>query len=160
MSKDKIFSKHKLARIISSLKKKRKRIVFTNGCFDILHVGHISYLNSAKKLGDILVVGINSDTSVKSLKGSRRPIMPLKDRIKILASLECIDYVCAFSQKTPLNLIKKIRPDVLVKGGDWKNKEIVGADFVKAYGGKIITIPFKKGYSTTGLIKKIISAQK
>lgn len=155
MPGNKIFSINKLVKVISSLKK-RKRIVFTNGCFDILHLGHISYLNKAKTLGDILVVGVNSDSSVKSIKGQNRPINPLKDRMKILSSLECIDYICSFNQSTPLNLIKKICPDILVKGADWKNKKIVGADFVKRYGGKVATIRFKKGYSTTSIIKKCL----
>ena len=157
MSRNKIFSISRLVKIISSLKKKRKQIVFTNGCFDILHLGHITYLNRAKALGDILVVGVNSDSSVKSIKHPSRPINTLKDRIKILANLECIDYLCSFNQSTPLNLIKKIRPNMIVKGGDWKKKEVVGANFVKSYGGKIAIIPFKKGYSTTSLIKKISS---
>lgn len=160
MANNKIFSIDRLIKIISSLKKRKKRIVFTNGCFDILHVGHTAYLNKTKSLGDFLVVGVNSDSSVKSIKGKKRPLNPLKERMEILASLECVDYICAFSDKTPLNLIKKIRPDVLVKGGDWQNKEIVGADFVKGYGGKIFTIPFRKGHSTSGLIKKISSLQK
>lgn len=157
MADNKIFSTNRLIKRISSLKKLKKKIVFTNGCFDILHVGHTFYLNKAKNLGEILVVGVNSDSSVKSLKGNKRPINPLRDRMKILACLECVDYICAFGEKTPLSLIKKVCPDVLVKGGDWKNKEIVGADFVKTCGGKVVTIPFKKGYSTSRLIKKISS---
>lgn len=158
MAQNKILSINRLAKKTSSLKKKKKKIVFTNGCFDILHLGHAAYLNKAKNLGDILVVGVNSDSSVKSLKGKKRPINPLKDRMQLLACLECIDFICAFKEKTPLNLIKKIWPDVIVKGGDWKNKQIVGADFVKSYGGKVVALPFKKGYSTSGLIRKISSA--
>ncbi|MBL7196877.1 MAG: D-glycero-beta-D-manno-heptose 1-phosphate adenylyltransferase [Candidatus Omnitrophica bacterium] len=160
MIRNKIFSINRLVEIVTFLKKRKKRVVFTNGCFDILHVGHISYLNRAKQLGDILIVAVNSDSSVKSIKGKNKPINKLKDRMKIISGLESINYVCSFSQSTPLNLIKKFSPDILVKGGDWKDKEIVGADFVKSYGGKVVTIPFKKGYSTTRLIKKIISAQK
>ncbi len=155
MLKYKILPINRLTKVISSLKKRVRRIVFTNGCFDILHFGHISYLNKAKKLGNILVVGVNSDASVKSLKGRNRPINPLRSRMAILASLNCVNYVCPFNEPTPLSLIKKIYPDVLVKGGDWKNKEIVGADFVKSYGGRVVIVPFKKGYSTTGLIKKV-----
>ncbi|NQU19138.1 D-glycero-beta-D-manno-heptose 1-phosphate adenylyltransferase [bacterium] len=160
MLQNKIFSINRLIEIISSLKKRRKRIVFTNGCFDILHLGHISYLKKAKTLGDLLVIGVNSDASVRSIKGSKRPINPLRDRMKILANLECVDYICSFSQKTPLNLIKKICPNVLVKGADWKNKEIVGADFVKSRGGKVTTIRFKKGYSTTNIIRKMSPYEK
>ena len=157
MKLNKILPINKLAKIVSSHQKRKKRIVFTNGCFDILHVGHISYLDKAKRLGDILIVALNSDSSVKSIKEKNRPINTLKDRMKIVASLECVDYVCSFSQSTPLSIIKKLGPNVLVKGGDWKKEEIVGADFVKRHGGKVVTIKFKKGYSTTGLIKKISS---
>lgn len=135
-------------------------MVFTNGCFDILHAGHISYLEKAKNAGDALIVAVNSDSSVKSIKGKKRPINSLKDRMEILSSLESVDYVCAFSQTTPLSLIKQIKPDVLVKGKDWKTKDIVGADFVKSYGGKILTITLKKGRSTTSLIRKIVSLYK
>jgi D-beta-D-heptose 7-phosphate kinase/D-beta-D-heptose 1-phosphate adenosyltransferase len=157
MPENKIFSTNKLVKIITSLKKRNKRIVFTNGCFDILHAGHISYLKKSKKLGDILVLGVNSDSSVRSIKGPHRPINPLKDRMELLASLQFVDYVCPFRQKTPLNLIKKIRPHILVKGADWQEKNIVGADFVKSYKGKAVTVSFKKGYSTTSLIDKISS---
>jgi rfaE bifunctional protein nucleotidyltransferase chain/domain len=157
MTRKKIFPVNRLVKLLSSLKKKGKRIVFTNGCFDILHVGHVSYLNKAKKLGHILIVAVNSDSSVKSIKAKNRPINTLKDRMKILASLECVDYVCSFSQPTPLNLIKKLSPHILVKGGDWKKEKIVGADFVKKNGGRVVTIKFEKGYSTSVLIKKITS---
>jgi D-beta-D-heptose 7-phosphate kinase/D-beta-D-heptose 1-phosphate adenosyltransferase len=160
MSKNKIFSINRLAKLTASLRKFGKKIVFTNGCFDILHAGHISYLKKAKKLGDILILGVNSDSSVKSIKGPNRPVNTLKDRMEILSSFDFIDYLCAFSQATPLNLIKKIKPDVLVKGADWHKKDIVGADFVKSYGGKVSTITFKKGYSTTSLINKIFSCCK
>lgn len=148
---------NKLAKALFSLKKRKKRIVFTNGCFDILHYGHVFYLSKAKNLGDILVVGVNSDSSIKTIKEPARPINPLGDRMGVLASLECVDYLCSFNEPTPINLIKKIRPDILVKGGDWKKNEIIGSEFVKSYGGKVITIPFRKGYSTTKLIKKIKS---
>jgi len=157
MVRNKIFSINRLSRILSSLKKKDKRIVFTNGCFDILHVGHITYLNKARELGDVLVVALNSDSSVKSIKGKNRPINKLKDREKIISSLDCVDYVCHFNQNTPLEIIKKLKPDILVKGGDWKNRTIVGSEFVKNRGGKIATIPYIKGCSTTKLIKKIYS---
>jgi D-beta-D-heptose 7-phosphate kinase/D-beta-D-heptose 1-phosphate adenosyltransferase len=160
MSKNKIFSINKLAKQANSFRKSGKKIVFTNGCFDILHAGHISYLKKAKKLGDILIIGVNSDSSVKSLKGPQRPINTLRDRIGVLSNLEFVDYLCAFSQSTPINLIKKIKPDILVKGADWHKKDIVGASFVKSYGGKVSTITFKKGYSTTSLINKIFSCCK
>ena len=160
MPQNKIFPIDKLTKKIAALKKAGRKIVFTNGCFDILHAGHISYLKKAKKIGDILVVGVNSDSSVKNLKGPQRPINTLEDRMEMLASLEFIDYLCVFSQPTPLNLIKKIKPDILVKGADWRGKDIVGADFVKSHGGKVQTITFKKGYSTTSLINKITCRNK
>ena len=151
----KIQNSKKLAKIFKRLRSKGKRIVFTNGCFDILHVGHVEYLSRAKRLGDILVVGLNSDSSVKKIKGEDRPINKEKDRAKVLASLYFVDYVTIFVEPTPEKLIKELRPNILVKGGDWKIKDIVGGDFVKAKGGKVRNIPFVKGYSTTSLIKKI-----
>jgi len=131
-----------------------KRIVFTNGCFDILHLGHIRYLKNAKALGDILVVGLNSDSSVRAIKGLFRPINTQKDRAEVLSSLYFVDYITIFTEYTPERLIKRLRPDILVKGGDWKVKDIVGADFVKGHGGKVVTVPFVKGYSTSSLIAR------
>lgn len=132
-----------------------KKVVFTNGCFDLLHVGHVRYLKSAKELGDFLVVGINSDASVRALKGDERPLQNEEDRAEILASLECIDSVILFSDPTPVELIKAIQPDVLVKGGDWAIDKIVGADIVRTAGGQVTTIPFVNGRSTTRLVEKI-----
>ena len=134
---------------------RRKKVVFTNGCFDILHKGHVTYLQKARKLGDVLVVGINSDASVRRLKGPDRPVNNEKDRAFILGALECVDKVVMFSEDTPEKLIRRIRPDVLVKGGDWKKKDVVGAPFVESYGGTVRLIPFVKGFSTTGLLAKI-----
>ncbi len=134
---------------------KKKKVVFTNGCFDILHTGHVTYLQKAKKLGNYLVIGLNSDASVKRLKGADRPVNSEKDRMKVLGALRCVDKIVIFREDTPLNLIKKVRPDVLVKGGDWKRKDVVGADFVESYGGKFRSIPFVKGFSTTGILQKI-----
>ncbi len=145
-------------KILADIEKCRllgEKIVFTNGCFDILHAGHVTYLNAAHKLGDILVVGVNDDGSVKRLKGNRRPINTVYDRITVLKALEAVDFVIAFSEDTPLDLIKKIKPDVLVKGGDYKPDEIVGSDQVKEYGGKVEVIPFVEGKSTTATIDKI-----
>ena len=133
----------------------KKRVVFTNGCFDILHTGHVTYLEKAKKLGSILVVGVNSDASVKRLKGPSRPVNSEKDRVQVLKALRCVDRVVVFGEDTPEKLIRKIRPDVLVKGGDWKKKNVVGASFVESYGGTVRLIPFVKGFSTTGLLAKI-----
>jgi len=159
MSEHKILPLKKLKNCLLSLKKKGKKIVFTNGCFDILHYGHIFYLKKAKKLGDVLVVAVNSDSSIRKIKGKSRPIIPLKDRIRIIAALDCVDFVTSFNQKTPLSLIKTLKPDILVKGADWRIKDIVGSDLVKSYNGKIARIKFLDGYSTTNIIKKIKNQQ-
>lgn len=134
---------------------KGRRVVFTNGCFDILHAGHISYLRKARKLGDILVVGINSDDSVKRIKGNNRPVNPLNDRMEMLAAFDFVDYVIPFEEDTPRKLIETIAPDILVKGGDYKMEEIVGADIVKSYGGAVEILPFVEGHSTSEIIKRI-----
>lgn len=144
-----------LKKILRQFKRKNKRIVFTNGCFDILHRGHVEYLQKAKSLGDILIVGINSDVSVKKLKGKGRPINTQGDRAKILASLEFVDFVTIFDEETPLNLINEVRPDILAKGGDWKAEEIIGGNCVKSYGGRVAVINYLKGYSTTKLLNAI-----
>lgn len=140
---------------MNRLRSHGKKIVFTNGCFDILHVGHIDYLASAKSMGDVLVVGLNSDSSVRKIKGKGRPINSERDRARVLSALSAVDYISIFSEPTPENLIKKVKPGILVKGGDWKIKDIVGGDFVKSYGGKVRIISFVKGYSTTSLIRKM-----
>ncbi|MFT4967974.1 MAG: D-beta-D-heptose 7-phosphate kinase/D-beta-D-heptose 1-phosphate adenosyltransferase [Candidatus Deianiraeaceae bacterium] len=138
----------------SSLKNLNKKIVFTNGCFDIIHAGHIKYLREAKKLGDILVVGINSDESIKALKGDDRPINSLNARMEVMSSLEFVDYIISFSEETPINLIKEIKPEVLVKGGDYKIENIVGNGVAK----ETIVIPFVDGFSTTGIINKSLDS--
>lgn len=135
--------------------KEGKKVVFTNGCFDILHRGHISYLNEAKSLGDILVIGLNSDKSVKRLKGENRPINNELDRTFMLENLKSVDYVFVFEEDTPYELIKKIQPNILVKGGDWKPEQIVGHDIVSSLGGKTLSLNFEDGYSTTKLIQKV-----
>ena len=140
---------------ILRLKKDFKKIVFTNGCFDIIHAGHVSYLNEAKSLGDVLIVGINSDESVKRLKGRGRPIIGEKDRAYVLANIKPVDYVVIFDEDTPYNLIKEINPDFLVKGGDYDGKDVVGKDIVEPSGGKVVLIDFVKGKSTSRIIKKI-----
>ncbi len=143
--------------ILKNLRKKGKRIVFTNGCFDLIHAGHIHLLQTASSKGDILVVGINSDFSIRKLKGEGKPIFPLKERIEILAAIKYVDYIIPFSSATPANLIAKIIPDVLVKGSDWKSSEIVGRETVEGSGGKVSTVHLKKGISTSILIERIIS---
>lgn len=139
---------------VEAYKKENKKIVFTNGCFDLLHIGHVTYLEEAKKLGDVLIVGINTDASVRVLKGPTRPIQNENDRSAILAALKAVDHTVLFSEDTPLNLIKKIKPDVLVKGGDWKIDQIVGSDFVMSYGGQVKSLNFVNGKSTTAIIEK------
>lgn len=147
---NKIFNGTEIKHVIARHKKKGKKVVFTNGCFDILHKGHVRYLTEAKKLGDILVVGLNSDSSVSRIKPGR-PINPQKDRAEVLSALCMVDYVTIFEEDTPYKLIKSVQPDVLVKGADWDIKDIIGSDIVK----EVRTIPFVEGVSTTGLIKKI-----
>jgi rfaE bifunctional protein nucleotidyltransferase chain/domain len=141
-------------RLAALLKKNRKKVVFTNGCFDILHLGHVSYLERAKQQGDLLVVALNSDASVKRLKGPERPLNPLKDRLGVLAALGCVDYVTWFPQDNPISLIQLLRPQVLVKGGDWKPHQILGSQDVLSWGGRVKSLPFLKGRSTTSLIQK------
>lgn len=132
-----------------------KKIVFTNGCFDLLHIGHVLYLEEARSLGDILVVGVNSDSSVSQLKGPNRPIKDQYNRSHILAALASVDMVIVFDDETPLDLIKAIKPSILVKGGDWKPEQIVGSDFVLSHGGQVRSLRFVEGYSTTALEQKI-----
>ena len=139
----------------NALELHRQKIVFTNGCFDVLHFGHVHYLLEAKKLGDILVVGLNSDDSVRRLKGPSRPINGEKERAFVLAALSFVDYVVLFEEDTPENLIKAVRPDVLVKGGDYALDQIVGADFVRENGGTITTIPFVEGFSSSQIIEQL-----
>jgi len=146
---------NKIEKICNSLREQNKKIVFTNGCFDILHRGHIEYLTKAKEFGDVLIVGLNSDTSVKRLKGKDRPINSESDRARILDALKPVDYVVIFEEDTPLRLIQMVKPDVLVKGGDYKVEEIVGSEYVMSYGGKVEIIPFVEGKSTTKIIQKI-----
>ena len=141
--------------IINRIKAERKKIVFTNGCFDLLHVGHIRYLAQAKKLGDFLIIGLNSDSSVKELKGEDRPINSFEDRATLLLAIESVDSVIMFEEQTPENLIKDIVPDILVKGGDYNIEDIVGYQTVMQNGGQVKTLSFYDGYSSTNYINKI-----
>lgn len=145
-----------LVHIIAGLKKGGKRIVFTNGCFDILHVGHVRYLKKARGFGDILIVGLNSDESVRKIKGDKRPIVPQRERAEVLSSIRFVDYVVLFNEPDPYNTIASVRPDILVKGGDWKIDEIVGRDIVESCGGEVHTIPFIEGASSSKIIEAII----
>lgn len=137
------------------LKEKNKKLVFTNGCFDILHRGHITYLKQAKSLGDYLIIGLNSDSSVKKIKGESRPLNNQNDRAYVLNNMKAVNAVVIFSEDTPYNIIKEIQPDLLVKGGDWSEDKIVGADIVKKSGGKVVSLKYVDNYSTTSTINKL-----
>jgi rfaE bifunctional protein nucleotidyltransferase chain/domain len=145
-----------LKNILGRLKARGKKIVFTNGCFDILHVGHIRFLRRAKKLGDILVIGLNTDRSVKTIKGDKRPVVSEKERAEILAALEFVDYVVLFDETDPFQLIQILKPHVLVKGADWPKRRIIGKKIVEELGGRVVRIPLVPGASSTGIIEKII----
>ena len=153
---DKVMTKERLVSILELARAKKQRLVFTNGCFDLMHIGHTRYLQAAKQLGDLLVVGINGDASVRSLnKALDRPIVPEVQRAEVLAALGCVDYVVIFTEPDPLNLITTLQPDVLVKGGDWPVNRIVGREIVEARGGVVKTIPLVPDMSTTSLIQRI-----
>ena len=153
----KIIPFSKVRALSRRLRSQGKKIVFTNGTFDILHLGHVDYLQKAKTMGDVLIVGVNSDASVKSYKGPDRPINPQADRIRVLAALECVDYTVIFNEPTPLQLVEQVRPHVLVKGADWKKDQIVGAREVESWGGRVKRIRLVPGRSTTRLIQKLES---
>ncbi len=148
---------NELIKIRLKLKQSGKKVVFTNGCFDILHAGHVDYLAKAKNCGDVLIVGLNSDSSVKKLKGKLRPIVPEIERAYILKNLKSVDYVILFNEQTPEYLIKKIIPDILVKGADWSIENIVGRDIVEKNGGEVKTIEFITTQSTTNIIQKVLT---
>ena len=145
-----------LIKVRNELKKQNKKVVFTNGVFDILHAGHVDYLIKAKKLGDVLIVAVNSDSSVKKIKGDLRPVVPQNERAFIISQLKPVDYVTIFDEETPYEVIKKLIPDVLVKGADWSKDKIVGADIVESNGGKVETIKFVNNTSTTNIIKTVL----
>ena len=151
----KIIDAHALAGKLDDFRKAGKFVVFTNGCFDLLHVGHVRYLTAARKEGDLLVVGLNSDESVKLIKGHRRPIMEQDQRAELLANLAVVDYVTLFDEPDPLDLIQLLKPKILVKGADWSADEIIGADFVKAAGGRVVRVPLVKGTSSSKIIERI-----
>ena len=134
------------------------RVVFTNGCFDLIHLGHVRYLQKARSLGDQLIVALNDDKSVRNLKGKGRPLVPAMERAEVIGALGCVDWVTFFGENTPAALIKDLQPDVLVKGGDWTVNQIVGRNVVEAAGGTVLAIPFEKGYSTTDVIRKILAS--
>ena len=145
-----------LKRIRARLRREGKRVVFTNGCFDLIHGGHIHLFRWAKKQGDVLIVALNTDASIRRLKGPTRPIFPLAERFEVLAAIEDIDYLVSFGEDTPRKIIATLLPDILVKGGDWGPGEIVGAEEVEAAGGRVLRVPYLKGHSSTDIIEKIV----
>ena len=155
MRLSKLKSRRLLVRLLGRARKQGKSVVFTNGCFDLLHPGHVRLLNFAKRQGDLLVVGLNSDRSVRALKGIARPVQSEEDRAELLCALEAVDYVTLFGEKDPERLIRALRPDVLIKGADWKKGQVVGGSFVESCGGKVLAFPVVGGKSTTALIQKI-----
>jgi rfaE bifunctional protein nucleotidyltransferase chain/domain len=152
----KIIAPDKLATELDGFRKSGKKVVFTNGCFDILHAGHVRYLAAARAKGDLLVVGLNTDASVRLIKGEKRPVVHQNHRAEVLASLGCVDYVVLFDAPQPSELIQKLKPDVLVKGADWSQETIVGSDFVKSNGGRVVRIPLVPDISTSRIIEKIL----
>ncbi|MDD5097055.1 MAG: D-glycero-beta-D-manno-heptose 1-phosphate adenylyltransferase [Candidatus Omnitrophica bacterium] len=156
MFRTKITSVTSLKLKIKRLKQEGKKIVFTNGCFDILHFGHVKYLADAKARGDYLVVAVNSDASIREIKGNNRPIISQFDRLRTVAALASVDFVVLFTEKDPFKVIQALKPDILIKGSDWNKKDIVGADFVESYGGKVLTVNLVKQRSTSALIRKIV----
>jgi rfaE bifunctional protein nucleotidyltransferase chain/domain len=153
----KIIPRPQIAVLMKDLKKKRRKIVFTNGCFDLLHVGHVRYLKEARALGDCLIIGLNSDRSMRQIKDPARPLISEDQRAEVLAAMECVDYVVLFDEADPFKLIEEIKPDVLVKGADWTMDKIIGADLVSSYGGKVHRIDLVPSISTSEIINRIIS---
>lgn len=158
MAHKKIKKINEMRGAVARLRAEGKKVVFTNGCFDILHVGHVRYLKKAKSYGDVLVVGLNSDRSVRRIKGEKRPILPQRERSEILAALEFVDYIVPFGEPDPLRLIETLRPDVLVKGADWPLDRIIGREVVKKIGGRVVRVPLVRGASSTGIIERILKA--
>jgi len=152
----KIKRRSALKSILRGLRAQEKSVVFTNGCFDLLHIGHIRYLEEARSLGDCLVVGVNTDDSVKTLKGDKRPIVSEFERAEMVAALACVDYVTFFSEPTAAQIVDQLRPDIHVKGGDWTLDQLPEAPVVQAYGGKVVLLPLIEGYSTTRIVKRIL----
>lgn len=153
---EKLFSIADLTLVIEKLKAQGKRVVFTNGCFDLIHTGHTRYLLEARKAGTHLIVAVNSDSSVSRLKGEKRPVIPLQERMEILAGFFFVDFVTSFDELDPYNVIRQLKPNVLIKGGDWPVEKIIGRDIVEAEGGEVFTIPQIPGRSTTGIIERIL----
>jgi D-beta-D-heptose 7-phosphate kinase/D-beta-D-heptose 1-phosphate adenosyltransferase len=156
-TRDKIKTREELRTIVANSKKARKKVVFTNGCFDLLHPGHVRYLETARRLGDMLVVALNDDGSARRLKGEDRPFLSEKERSEIIAALGCVDFVTTFGEDTPQAIIQELQPDVLVKGGDWSKNQIVGRETVEEHGGLVVATSFEEGFSTTDIVRRIRS---
>lgn len=153
---EKILSREALGEAVDRLRHEGRKIALTNGCFDILHVGHVRYLEAARREADVLIVAVNSDASVRAIKGEKRPLVPEDERAAVVAGLAAVDFVTLFPELTPLELIETLRPDVILKGGDWKEEDVVGRDAVRAWGGRVVIIPETAGASTTNLVAKIL----
>lgn len=160
MCRDKIYRMEELVKVRKQYKKKKTKVVFTNGCFDLIHGGHIYLFQMCQKLGDVLIVGVNDDVSVKKIKGPMRPLFPLNERLEILSAIQEVDCLVSFSETIPRKLIAELRPDVLAKGGDWRPDEVVGKKEVEEEGGEVKIIPYQKGHSTSQIIEKIVSRVK
>ncbi|MEN3026746.1 MAG: D-glycero-beta-D-manno-heptose 1-phosphate adenylyltransferase [Chlorobiota bacterium] len=145
-----------LGALCQHLRASAKRLVFTNGCFDVLHLGHVRYLEQARRLGDVLIVGVNSDASVRRLKGEKRPLRSEQERAALVAALKPVDFVTIFDEDTPTALIAELRPDVLVKGGDYQYEQVAGAELVRSWGGEVVILPYVEGYSTTRFVEELI----
>ncbi len=154
---NKILSREALKIEVERRRGEGQKIAFTNGCFDILHVGHVRYLAEARAMGDCLILALNSDASVRAIKGEKRPLIPEGERAEVAASLEAVDYVVLFDETTPMSLIEYLRPDCLIKGGDWREEDVVGGDAVRSWGGEVALIPVVEGASTTNIVEKILS---
>lgn len=153
---NKVMTWEALKKEVERHRREGKKIAFTNGCFDILHAGHVQYLREARKTGDLLILGLNSDTSVRAIKGEKRPLVPQGERAEVVASLTTVDYVTLFDEPTPLRLIEYLKPDRLVKGGDWQEDTVVGGDLVRSWGGEVVIVPLTEGVSTTNIVEKIL----
>jgi rfaE bifunctional protein nucleotidyltransferase chain/domain len=156
-ARDKIKSIREAQALCQAARQEGRRVVFTNGCFDLLHRGHVRYLEEARELGEMLVVGINSDLSVRRIKGSSRPVVSQEERSEVLAALHCVDVVVIFAEPDPLAIIEQLQPDVLAKGADWPRERIIGADFVESLGGRVVQVPLVEGVSTTDVIERVLA---
>lgn len=157
LTEEKLHTLTSLSHVLQKLQSQEKKVVFTNGCFDLIHTGHTRYLRAARDLGDCLVIAVNSDASVRALKGEKRPLIPVEERMEVLAGFYFVDYVLPFEELDPYQVIQQLGPDILVKGGDWPLEKVIGKDIVEARGGKVLTIPEIPGASTTSIVELVLS---